>query len=152
MEKTPEPEVRIPFAGIVIGDIIYWICIIAAFICMIGPVVSILYPDNNVANPFKIFSLVWEGKNAKEIWAAVTPAGKYPGPHFWMGNITKGDGITQLGCWLACACSLPAVFIGGIVYLFGFGGARKSITYLIICWWVAFMILFSMLNIISMAE
>jgi hypothetical protein len=148
MEERP----RVPFAGIVVGDIIYWICIIAAFICMVGPVVGLLYPDNNVADPFKIFSLVWAGDTAKEIWAAVTPDGKYPGPHFWIHHLSKGDGITQLGVWLACACSLPAVIVGGIVYLFGFGGARKSATYLIICWWVAFMILFSMLGILKMAE
>jgi hypothetical protein len=145
-------KLRVPFAGIVVGDIIYWVCIIGAFICMVGPVVSILHPNNNVADPFNVFSLVWGGKSAREIWAAVTPDGRYPGPHFWIHNLTKGDGITQLGVWLACACSLPAVFVGGIVYLFGFGGARKSMTYLIICWWVAFMILFSMLGILKMPE
>ena len=148
MEERP----RVPFAGIVVGDIIYWICITAAFISMIGPVVSILFPDNNVSDPYYIFSLVWEGKNSSEVWAAVTPEGKYPGPQYWIYNLSKGDGITQLGVWLACACSLPAVFIGGIVYLLGLGGARKSKTYLIICWWVAFMILFSMLGILKMAE
>jgi len=147
-----KPQVRIPFAGVVVGDIIYWMCIIGAFIAMVGPVISILVPENNVSDPFKVFSLVWEGKNSGEIWAAVTPDGKYPGPHFWMQNLGKGDGITQFGIWLACACSLPAVFVGGIVYLLGLGGARKSPTYLIICWWVAFMILFSMLGVVSMAE
>jgi hypothetical protein len=148
MEGRP----RIPFAGIVVGDIIYWVCIVGAFIAMIGPVVSILLPDNNVADPYYIFSLVWEGKNAREVWAAVTTEGKYPGPQYWIYNLSKGDGISQLGIWLACACSLPAAFVGGIVYLFGFGGARKSPTYLIICWWVTFMILFSMLGILKMAE
>jgi hypothetical protein len=143
MEEKP----KIPITGVVIGDIIYWVCIAAAFIAMIGPVVSILYPDNNVLNPYNIFSLVWEGKNSNEIWAAMTPEGKYPGPHFWIHNLSKGDGITQFGVWLACACSLPAVFVGGIIYIF-----KKSVIYLIICWWVAFMIMFSMLGILSMTE
>jgi len=143
MEERP----RVPITGIVIGDIIYWVCITAAFIAMVGPVVSILLPDNNVSNPYYIFSLVWEGKNANEVWAAVTTEGKYPGPSYWIYNLSKGDGITQLGIWLACACSLPAVFVGGIVYIF-----RKSVTYLIICWWVSFMILFSMLGILKLAE
>jgi hypothetical protein len=145
MEERP----RVPFAGVVIGDIIYWICIIAAFIAMAGPVLSIATPENNVSDPYKIFTLVWEGKTSDEVWAAVTPDSKFPGPHFWIHHLSKGDGITQLGVWLACACSLPAVFVGGIVYLFGFGGARKSVTYLILCWFVSFMILFSMLGIIK---
>jgi len=145
MEEKP----RVPFAGVVIGDIIYWICIAGAFVAMIGPVLSIASPDNNVSDPYKIFTLVWEGKTSDEVWAAVTPDGKFPGPHFWIYHLGKGDGITQLGVWLACACSLPAVFVGGIVYLFGFGGARKSVTYLIICWFVTFMILFSLLGIIK---
>lgn len=145
MEEKP----RVPIAGVVIGDIIYWICIIAAFIAMVGPVLSIVSPDNNVSDPHKIFSLVWEGKTSDEVWAAVTPDSKFPGPHFWVHHISKGDGITQLGVWLACICSLPAVFIGGIVYLFGLGGARRSMTYFILCWFVAFMITFSMLGIVG---
>lgn len=140
MEERP----KVPITGVVIGDIIYWVCIIAAFIAMVGPVIILLAPDNNVSDPFKIFSLVWEGKNSDEIWTAVTPEGKYPGPLFWIHNITKGDGITQLGVWLACICSLPAVFIGGILYIL-----ERSVTYLILCWFVAFMILFSMLGIIK---
>jgi hypothetical protein len=139
-----EERPKVPITGIVIGDIIYWICIVAAFIAMIGPVLIILSPDNNVSDPYKIFSLVWEGKNSDEVWAAVTPAGKYPGPHFWIHSLGKGDGITQLGVWLACMCSLPAVFIGGIIY-----GFQKSVTYLILCWFVTFMITFSMLGIIK---
>lgn len=140
-----EQKPRIPFAGIVVGDTLYWVCIIGALIAIIGPIIILLVPNNNIADPFKIFSLVWQGKSSQEIWAAVTTGGKYPGPHFWIYNLTKGDGITQLGVWLACSCSLPAAFFGGIVYLFGFGGARKSITYFIICCFVAFMILYAML-------
>lgn len=143
MEERP----RVPITGIVIGDIIYWVCIIGCLFAMIGPPISILFPDNNVADPFKIFSLVWEGKSSDEVWAVVTQEGKYPGAHFWIKNLTKGDGITQLGCWLACACSLPAAFVGGIVYLF-----RGDKLYFIVSWWVAFMVLFSMLGILKMAE
>ncbi|MBW1926742.1 MAG: hypothetical protein JRI35_06045 [Deltaproteobacteria bacterium] len=140
-----EQKMRIPFAGIVIGDTLYWVCIIGALIALIGPVVSLLAPANNMADPFKIFSLVWEGKSSGEIWAAVTAAGQYPGPLFWMHDLSKGDAITQLGVWLACSCSLPAALFGGIVYLFGLGGARRSVTYFIICMFVAFMILYAML-------
>ena len=140
-----EQKTRIPLAGIVIGDTLYWVCIIGALIASIGPVISILVPDNNIADPFKIFSLVWEGKSSEEIWAAVTTGGKYPGPHFWIHNLSKGDGITQLGVWLAVSCSLPAAFFGGVVYLFGLGSARRSVPFFIICCFVAFMILYAML-------
>ena len=140
-----EQKMRIPFAGIVIGDTLYWVCIIGALIALIGPVVSLLAPANNMADPFKIFSLVWEGKSSGEIWAAAAAAGQYPGPLFWMHDLSKGDAITQLGVWLACSCSLPAALFGGIVYLFGLGGARRSLTYFIICMFVACMILYAML-------
>lgn len=140
-----EQKTRIPFAGIIVGDTLYWVCIIGALIATIGPIIILLAPNNNIADPFRIFSLVWQGKSSQEIWAAVTTAGKYPGPHFWIHNFGKGDGITQLGVWLACSCSLPAAFFGGIVYLLGLGGARKSITFFIICCFVALMILYAML-------
>jgi hypothetical protein len=143
MEERP----KVPIANIVVGDIIYWVCIIATILSMVGPVVSILLPDNNVANPYYIFSLVWEGKKANEVWAAVTQDRKFPGVNFWINHLSKGDGITQLGVWFGCFCTLPAVFFGGLVFLF-----RKDVTYVIICWWIAFMVLFSMLGILQLAE
>jgi len=141
MEERPKP----PLYNIVAGDILYWLCIIAAIICMIGPCISILFPENNVANPYKIFDLVWKGEKAEKIWVETTKEGKYPGPHFWIKNITKGDGITQLGIWLGCSCALPAAFISGLIFLF-----KREWIYWLISLWVSFMIFFAMLGIIEM--
>lgn len=141
MEERPKP----PFSNIVAGSIIYWICLTACMFSMIGPVVSIAVPDNNIANPYYVFDLVWEGKKSDEIWAAVTQEGKYPGPHFWVKHLNKGDGITQLGAWLGCACALPAAFFAGLAFL-----VRGPRLYFIIAIWASFMILFAMMGIVKM--
>jgi hypothetical protein len=141
MEERP----KIPLDNIVAGDIIYWVCIIASMLAMIGPVVSILWPDNNIANPYKVFDLVWEGKNSEEVWAATTQEGKYPGAHFWVHHLTKGDGITQLGAWLGCVCALCAIFPAGWVFFF-----KRVWGYWLISMWACFMISFAMLGILEM--
>lgn len=141
MEERP----KIPLVNIVFGDILYWVCIIACIIAMIGPVISILWPDNNIANPYHIFDLVWEGKNPGEVWAATTAEGKYPGAYFWMQHLTKGDGITQLGAWLGCICGLLATFFVGLIFLF-----KRNFGWWIISWWGSSMILFAMMGILEM--
>ncbi len=112
---------------------------------MIGPVISIAIPENNIANPYKVFDLVWEGKKSGEIWKEVTADGKFPGAHFWIYHITKGDGITQLGAWLGCVCALIGLFFAGWVYFF-----KKIWGYWLISMWVCFMIVFAMLGVLEM--
>jgi len=141
MEERPKP----PLANVVFGDTIYWVCVIATILSMIGPCISILFPDNNLANPYYIFSAVWEGKNSNEVWAATTQKGKYPGPHFWINHLFKGDGITQLGAWLGCISSLPAVLFAGFIFLF-----KRDWGYWIISWLTFLMILFAVLGIIRL--
>lgn len=141
MEERPKP----PLANVVAGDILYWVCIIGAIISMIGPIVSILWPDNNIASPYHVFDRVWEGKNPGEVWAATTQEGKYPGAHFWVHNLTKGDGITQLGVWLGSISGLLASFFAGLVFLF-----KRNWSYWLMSWWASFMILFAMLGILEM--
>ena len=136
MEEKP----KVPFANIIAGDTLYWVCIIASVFAMIGPCIGILFPDNNVANPFLVFDLLWEGKSAKVIWEVTTSAGKFPGPHFWIEDLTKGDAISQLGLWLGCVCALPAAFFAGLTFLF-----KKNWMYWLMSWWVCFTVIYAMM-------
>ena len=51
---------KMPRANNVYGAIVYWITIIACIICMVGPVISVASPDNNVLNPYKLFNAIFE--------------------------------------------------------------------------------------------
>jgi len=110
---------------------------------MIGPIVSLLFPENNLIDVYKVFDLVWEGRKPDQIWKILLGGEKFPGPHFWIYHLPKGDAITQLGLWLGCSCALFSSFVTGIVFLI-----KREILYFIMSMWVSVMIFFAMLGIV----
>ncbi|GAI96529.1 unnamed protein product, partial [marine sediment metagenome] len=77
------------------GGIIYWFSIVATVVCTIGPVIVISFINNNIMNPHYLFSAIWKGKDAEVVWQVAR--GGFPGGHFWLHNLTMGDGFTQFG-------------------------------------------------------
>lgn len=127
---------------IVYGEIVYWITIVAAIICMIGPVISMASPENNVLNPHYLFSGIREGKSAEEIWE--TAGDDFPDGHFYLRHFTKGDGFTQFGLALGCSVGLWALIAVAFVYL-----KEKNYLYLGLALWVALLIFLSMVGIVQ---
>ncbi len=68
------------------------------------------------------------------------------GGHFWKDNFTTGDGLTQFGLCLGCACGFFATLAAGLIFLF----KEKSYGWAIGCFWIAFMIAVSTLGIIAL--
>ena len=56
MEKPKMPPAQIYY-----GETVYWLCLASAVICVIGPVVTMLFTENNVLNPFFLFSAILGG-------------------------------------------------------------------------------------------
>lgn len=127
---------------IIYGGIIYWFSIVATVVCTIGPVIIILFPDNNVINPHYLFSAIWEGKNAETVWQVV--GGEFPGGHFWLHNLNTGDGFTQFGLVIGCACAFCALIGAVIVYL---QEKPKAYLWALLSLWVASLVLLSVLGI-----
>jgi hypothetical protein len=134
---------KMPRAQIIYGSIVYWITILSCIICMVGPVISVGLPDNNVLNPYKLFNAVFEGKDAQTVWQEV--GGEFPGGHFYLKNFTYGDGFTQLGLALGCSVALWALIVVAVAY------AREKIyVYAILSLWVAGLVALSMIGIVEM--
>jgi hypothetical protein len=134
-----------PKAQIVYGDVVYWICVISAVLCMVGPLVAVMDIDSNVANPHFLFSAIWEGKDAIEVWRIAGE--KFPGGHFWIDNMHLGDGLTHFGLVLGGGVALPALLAASVFYL-------KDRMYL---WagmsvWVCILILISATGIVGMGH
>lgn len=130
-----------PHAQIVYGEVVYWLCLLSALICTIGPVISMADVDNNVMNPHKLFTLIWAGESAQAVWAK--GAGGYPGGHFYLQHFTKGDGFTQFGVALGCACALPALLCAAFL---GYMREKpKAWLWFGMSLWVSFMIGYSMI-------
>jgi hypothetical protein len=139
MEETP----KMPRAQTVYGAIVYWVTIISCLICMVGPVISVASPDNNVLNPYKLFNAIFQGKDAQTVWQEV--GGKFPGGHFYLKNLTYGDGFTQLGLALGCSVALWALLAAAIAYT-----ADRIYFYVILSLWVAALVTVSMIGIVGM--
>ena len=134
---------KMPRAQIIYGSIVYWITILSCLICMVGPVISVASPDNNVLNPYKLFNAIFEGKDAQTVWQEV--GGEFPGGHFYLKNLTYGDGFTQLGLALGCSVALWALIVVAIAY------AREKIyLYAILSLWVAGLVALSMIGVVGM--
>lgn len=139
-----EERPKMPLAQIVFGKFMYWTSIVAALICMIGPVIVMLSVDNNVLNPHYLFATIWEGKSAGDVWEKV--GGGFPGGHFYLRYSTYGDAITQFGLALGSAAGLFALAGAGTIYLLkkprAYGWAALSI-------FVALVVVFALLGLVK---
>ena len=109
---------------------------------MIGPVLALWNVDNNVVNPHYLFDAIFKGAPAQEVWEA--GGGSFPGGHFYLSNLTSGDGFTQLGLALGCGVAFPALIAAAIGYI-----KDRTYGYMFLCFWVAFMVAFSMIGIMK---
>ena len=134
------PKIHLP--QIVYGKFIYWLSIMAAMICTIGPVIAVAFPDNNLMNPHYLFFTIWEGSNPEAVWHEVS--GGFPGGHFWLHNLTKGDGVTQFGLVVGCTCAFLALLGTAIAFLWE---KPRSYGWALISLWVASMVILSALGI-----
>ena len=139
---SAEEAPKMPRAQTVYGEIVYWVTIVACIICMIGPVISVAAPENNILDPYKLFSAIFEGKNAQEVWQEV--GGGFPGGHFYFKRFTSGDGFTQFGLALGCSVALWALLAAAFSYL-----TEKIYFYVILALWVAMLVTLSMVGIVG---
>lgn len=137
-EQTP----KMPRAQIVYGAIVYWVTILSCIVCMIGPVLSVASPDNNILNPYKLFNAIFEGKDAQTVWQE--GGGKFPGGHFYLKNLTLGDGFTQLGLAMGCSVALWALIAAAIAY-----ATDRIYFYVVLAIWVAGLVALSMVGIVG---
>lgn len=127
---------------LVYGRCIYWLSIIAATMCAIGPVITVAYPDNNFMDPHYLFYSIWEGKTAGAVWQEV--GGGFPGGHFWLHNLTGGDGFIQFGVVLGCSCAFVALIGTAIAYL---REKPRAYGWALLSLWIAALVILAALGI-----
>ena len=108
-----EPKISLP--QVVYGQVVYWLCIVAALICTIGSVLAIAFPGRNYMDPHYLFFNIWQGNNPEAVWQQV--GGGFPGGHFWLRNLATFDGLTQLGIVIGCSCAGVALISTAIAFL-----------------------------------
>ena len=132
---------RIPASQVLYGDIVYWVTILAAIVCMVGPFLSMIFVDRNVLNPHYLFAAVFSGKDVEAIWNEVGRG--FPGGHFWYDYFTYGDGFTQFGLALGCSVALWALLAAAWAFL-----KQKTRLYALLALWVASLVALSAIGLI----
>jgi hypothetical protein len=106
---------RVPDPQSVYGRIIFWLVLVAASINVIGPMMSITFPGNNMMNPQRVFSAIWQGNTPHDVWQQA--GGGFPGGHFWVRNLDTWDGLTQFGIVIGCAGAFLALLATAWAFL-----------------------------------
>lgn len=126
----------------VYGTIVHWITIFTALIAMIAPVFVLANPQNNVSNPYKIFDLIFQGKDKDFIWQ--NSGASFPGGHFYLTDILKGDAIAQFGIALGCSVALWSFIPTVILYI-----KSKDYVFAGICLFDALLILLALTGVLA---
>ena len=140
MNTTQQPQM--PRAQRIYGEIIYWMTIVACILCMIGPAISVAYPERNVGDPYRLFNAIFEGKSAEQVWEEA--GGGFPGGHFYLEHLDYGDDFTEFGIALGCSCAFWGLLAAAAAY-----ASEKNWLYVILALWVATLVFLSMSGIVA---
>ena len=129
------------------GKVIHWIVIIACLICLITPVLILMFPGSCFLNPSRLFNAIFEGKNPAEIWkAAGVP---FKSGDFWklfLRNIFTPDGAATFGIALGCSVTLWGLIPAARQFL-----KKKEYFYVFVSLFVMALIFLAMSGVINMA-
>ena len=89
------------------GLVVHWVTIMTTLIALAAPVFILWRPERNVADPYRVFSAVFAGKSKGDIWAAAGT--EFPGGHFYLEGIFRGDALAQAGLAIGCSVALWAL-------------------------------------------
>jgi hypothetical protein len=105
-EEHPKP----PIAGVIYGTICYWIVMAGIAVAIVGMIVYFT-SDGYVAKEC-LLEMLWAGEEVEAIWQECAGAEEIPGGHWYLGVLSKGDGIAMLG-----------IAITAVAAVFGMWGA-----------------------------
>lgn len=109
IENDEDDRPLVPRAGIIYGDIIYWGTIAGTFLVMIGSFVTFT-TMNNYIDPAYLLSAILEGKTVEEIWQGAEGVNQLPNGHWYLSEITTGNGLTMAGIAIGVFSVTPAIF------------------------------------------
>jgi hypothetical protein len=116
--KEPDQNERIPELVLVKSHAVYAqtvhiITIVSAVMSLFAPLFILGFPGN-VLNPNRIFAAIFSGASPAEIWA-MSPAGTFPGVHFYLRYPGAPDAwaafAINLGCSVGLWGLLPAIVL-----------------------------------------
>ncbi|MDL1956580.1 MAG: DUF1634 domain-containing protein [Candidatus Desulfofervidus auxilii] len=139
MQEKP----KAPLAGIVYGEIVYWITFIGMIVAVIGAAIY-LFGGPQYAKSSCVLSLLWEGEDVHEIWEKC--AGHAIHGHWYLKKLGSGDGLGMLGIAFSCIAAVVGVWVSAFTML----KEKEKILYPFLAFIVAVILTLSALGIISL--
>jgi hypothetical protein len=103
---------RVPRAGIVYGEVVYWFTVLGSVIAIVGSTIAMLGADNFL-DPSYVFSAIWQGESTVEIWEGAV--GQIPNGHWYLPRLGMGDALAMFGLALGVFAVIPAMIWSAIV-------------------------------------
>ena len=134
-EPGQTPVQQSPIARIY-GEIVYWCTIIASILVIISTTCAFL-GMHGLFEPAYLFSSIWAGKEASEIWLNST--GQLPGPYWYLHQLWNTDSLAMLGIMLGIISVVPASFAASVIFFkqgrnfFGVMGILTALLILLPC-------------------
>lgn len=105
---------EIPVAGIIYGEIVYWLTILGSVIAIVGATTA-MFSANNYLDPSQVFSAIWDGQTTVEIWEGTV--GAVPRGHWYLPRLAAGDGLAMFGLALGVFSVIPALIASAIALI-----------------------------------
>lgn len=127
MEITTDKAPKPPVAGILYGEIAYWVAIVGVLIAIVGIVVYLV--SGGYLDKTSLCPALWRGETARAIWKECGGVAGVPHNYWFLGRLGKGDCLAMLGIAVACLAGVVGMWRvvfgllrnkGGIYILFAF--------------------------------
>ena len=136
MHEPGQPPVQQSPIARIYGEIVYWCTIVASILVIISTTCAFL-GMYGLVDPAYLFSSIWNGKEATEIWLNST--GQLPGAHWYLYQLWNADSSAMLGIVLGILSVVPASFAAAVIFfkqgqnIFGVMGILTGMLILLPC-------------------
>ena len=113
MHEPGQPPVQQSPIARIYGEIVYWCTIVASFLVIISTTCAFLGMPGLI-EPAYLFSSIWNGKEAAEIW--INSTGRLPGAHWYLYQLWNADSLAMLGIVLGILSVVPASFAASVIF------------------------------------
>ena len=140
-DKAPKP----PLAGIIYGEIAYWILLIGMMVAVVGS--GIYLYSGGYVDATCLLNHLWQGADTHTIWEECAGVKEIPQGHWYLGMLHQADAIAMLG-----------IAIGSVAAVFGMWGAFIGILrsrekmYIVFALIIAVILTLSALGVITIAH
>ena len=136
MHEPGQPPVQQSPIAKIYGEIVYWCTIVASFLVIISTTCAFL-GMHALIDPAYLFSSIWTGKEAAEIW--INSTGQLPDAHWYLHQLWNADSLAMLGIILGIYSVVPASFAASAIFFrqgqtyFGVMGLLTGLLILLPC-------------------